>query len=179
MSSTITLSTGETATIHGSLEGAKSYLAMQFGDAYDAWRSLSGGTGPAADDPKKQTLATAVRYLNAQNWQRDYDTFEKRDTVPAFEQAEYELAALIASDASFLNETDQGSNIQSLGAGSASISFFNPTTKNAAKLPPTIMRLVGQYLAGAGSGVATGPSQSGSSVNPFSKCEDYDRGEPW
>lgn len=70
---------------------------------------------------------------------------------------------------------EDGTFSLSFGEGETVIGRGN-TREDAAR---HLMRLVGQYLAGAGSGVATGPSQSGSSVNPFSKCEDYDRGEPW
>lgn len=181
MSETIALSTGEEETIHGTFTAAKAYIAMMFGDAPDTWRALAASGSLTADDRKKQTLAAAVRFLNAQTWADDYDTFDERDAIPAFATAQYELAVLIAEDPSILAAADQGSNIASLGAGSAQISFFNPTTKNAAKLPPIVSRLVGSYLAAS---TLSGPD-GGESVdscgadNPFSDCEDYDRGESY
>lgn len=170
MSSTVTIGTA-TETIHGTSAAAIDYVTLMYGETYTAWLALS------ANDQLK-TLAAAVRYLNAQVWQSAYDTFAERDAVAAFETAEYELAVLIASDSSVLANADQGSNIQSVGAGGASVSYFNPTTKNAPKLPPVAMRLVGQYLASS-SGAVSGSYVSGSDTNPFSDCEDYDRGEPY
>lgn len=180
MSEAVVLSTGETEDIHGTFVAAKAYVAMQFGETYDAWTALAAVGPITADDRKKKTLATAVRFLNAQVWQADYDTFAKRDLVAAFATAEYELAVMIAADPSVIAAADQGSNIQSVSAGGASVSYFNSTTKGAPVLPPSLMRLVGQYLAASSSSGPVSPSgQSGSCVNPFSSCEDLDRGKPY
>jgi hypothetical protein len=179
MSSVITLSTSEAETIHGTLAAAKSYIGMTYGPTYDAWIALVG-VGGALDDPKKKTLAAAVRLLNSQVWTADYDTFAKRDLIPAFETAQYELAVLVLDDPDILGLADQGSNIQNVAAGSASVTFFNPTTRGAQKLPPVLMRLVGRYLA-AGSGITAtaGWGQSGSCVDPMSACEQDKRGKPY
>lgn len=179
MSSTVTLSTGESEIVHGSLVAARAYLAMMPGPQYDAWRALLG-SGATADDAQKRTLAAAVRYFNAQTWAAAADTFAERDAIAAFETAQYELAALIAADPSVVALADQGSNIQSVSAGGASVSYFNPTTKNAAKMPPVLMRLVGSYLTATNvSGPEGGSGQTGSCVNPMSECADYDRREPY
>lgn len=176
MSSVITLSSGEAETIHGTLVAARAYLAMMPGPAYDTWRSLVGA-GATADDAQKRTLAAAVRLLNAQVWSSSYDTFAKRDVVTAFETAQYELAVLIANDPALPTLANQGSNIQSVSAGGASVTYFNPTTKAAAKLPPILMRLVGAYLGAPPLAAPSG--QTGSCVNPLSDCADYDRKEPY
>lgn len=182
MSELLTLSTGESETVHGTFVAAKSYIGMSFGDAFAAWTALAASGSLTADDRKKQTLAAAVRYLNAQTWRTDADTFAKRDLIAAFAQAEYELAVLIASDASDASALDSGANIKSMGAGSAQISFFAPTSValgTATKLPVAVHRLVGSYLAAAGVTVIGGYGNAGDSESPFSDCEDYDRGEPY
>lgn len=177
MSETIVVGTGS-ELIHGTFAAAKAYCAIMFGDTYDAWNLLT-------DDQKKKTLARAVRFLNAQAWTEDADTFAEREallvnSVSVFHQAQYDLAVLISDDPDVVAQVDQGSNIASLGAGSASISFFNPTTKNADVLPPVLMRLVGSYLALSSlAGPDGGESRSSCATNPFSDCEDYDRDREW
>jgi len=180
MSEVITLTGGATETIHGTFAAAKLYVDMMFGDEADTWRSLAASGSLTADDRKKQTLAAAVRFLNALTWGEGYDEFDERDAVTAFAAAQYELAVLIASDPSIVQQADQGSNIASLGAGSAQIAFFNPTTKGAALLPPVVQRLVGSYLAASSlTGPDGGESLSSRADNPFSACEDFDPNGPY
>jgi hypothetical protein len=175
VSEVITLTTGESETIHGTFAAAKAYIAMMYGDTYDAWTALS------TDDKKKRTLAAAVRYLNAQAWSDDYDTFAERDAVTAFATAQYELAAMIANDASVMSAIDAGSNIQSVSAGSASVSYFAPTSagKGATKLPTIVHRLIGSYLAASSASSVTAYGATGNEDNPFNDDSDYDRGEPY
>lgn len=168
MSEVITLTTSQSETIHGGYQAAKDYVAMMFGSTYDAWTAL------ASDDLKKRTLAAAVRYFNSLTWATAYNTFALRDVIPAFAPAEYELAVLICDDASVLAATDSGSNVKTLGAGSARIEFWRPSSTldgNATVLPTVVDRLVGQYLASAAGfgvgGVATGIT---------TPCDDNDDG---
>lgn len=181
MSELITIGAGS-ETVHGSLAAAQAYVDTMLGDRYETWAAL------ASTDLNKQkkSLVNAVRYLNSLVWQADYDTFAKREAFldaagkSIFHNAQYELAVLIVEDSEVTDVVNQGSNIQSLGAGSASVSFFNPDTKEADPLPPVLMRLVGQYLsASTTSGPVGGTGQSGSSSNPFASCNDLDRGTPY
>jgi hypothetical protein len=174
MSEVITVGTG-TETIHGTYAGAIAYVDIMFGETYSTWSAL------AADDQKK-TLAAAVRFLNAQSWAEAYDTFAERDLIAEFATAQYELAVLVANDPSVIQEADQGSNIQSLQAGSAGITFFNSTTssgaRSAPKLPPVLMRLLGGYLAASAlSGPDGGESRPSCADNPF--FHDYKRSGPY
>lgn len=176
MSETITLTTGQTAEIHGTFDAAEEYLGIMYGDTYDTWNALS-------DDNKKKTLAAAVRYLNAQQWSDDADTFAERDAITEFATAQYELAVLIADDPALTQSLTSGSNIQSLNAGSAGLTFFAPTSLEqgtATKLPPIVDRLVGAYLAATSvSSLIGGYGNEGDCDSPYSDCEDYDRGEPY
>lgn len=171
MSEDITIGTG-TETILGSQAAAVAYVGLMLGDRYDAWAA-------AVDTKQKKSLVNAVRFINGIVWQDAYDTLVERDAVTAFQHAQYELAVLILED-SELTDEEQGSNISSLKAGSAGITFFNPTTKTADPLPPVAMRLVGKYLAVSSvRGPLGGSGQSGSDDNPFADCSDTDRNTPW
>jgi hypothetical protein len=173
MSETLTLESGSEGTTLGTYAAALEYIDGQFSDASAAWLLLE-------TDDRYRSLIAATRYLDRQTWQDDYDTFAERDALEAFQFACYELAAAAAEDKSVLSSGDQGSNIQSLGAGGASISYFNPTSNklgSAPKLPQVAQDLVGQYLAGSDVvSVFGGDGNEGSDENPFSDCEDYDRG---
>lgn len=161
-------------TIYGTYAAAVIYIDGQFGDAYRAWEALD-----VAD--RKRALLGATRYLDRQVWGDDYDTFAARDAIEAFQLACYELAALAAEDASVLGATDQSSNISSVGAGGASVTYFNPTSVesgSASKLPPILMQLLADYMGAADVVVVGGYSQTGDCESAFSDCEDFDRSEP-
>lgn len=174
--STVTLDdTVTTGTVYGTYAAAVTYITGRYGESYTAWLALSA-------DNRKRTLISAADYIDQQIWQDDYDTFAERDAVPAFVTASYELAVLIAADPEIVQALDQGSNIARVYAGGAGVDYFNPTSSksgSAPKLPPILMRLIGQYLAASTTGGPDGGSgQEGSCHNPFSECSDYDRSEP-
>lgn len=179
MSETITVGTGS-ETIHGTYDDAVAYVDIMYGDAYAVWSALT-------PDNQKKTLAAAVRYLNAQTWNEDADTFAERDALEdddgraIFEIAEYELAVLIASDASILQALDSGSNIRSVEAGGASVEYFAPTQpgRRATKLPPIIQRLVGTYLSVSSTVVVAGYANTGNCESEFSECSETDREDPY
>lgn len=171
MSEVITLTTGQTETIHGTFAAWTSYVTMQYGSTYTAALALSA-------DNQKKCLASAVRYFNAQTWGEDADTFAERDAITAFASAQYEMAVLIAADPTVVSQLDTGSNIASVGAGGASVSYFAPTTGEY-ELPAVVQRLVGSYLGSRTTASSiTCISSTGSSSNPFNDDNDYDRTEP-
>jgi hypothetical protein len=177
VSEIIVIGTGS-ETILGSHADAVAYIGMELGARYEAW---------AGKDPttQKKSLVKAVRFLNAQVWTEEADTFAERDALQVngkyvFREAQYELAVLVVEESTVTDAADQGSNIKAVGAGSASVEYFNPTTQGADLLPPILMRLIGSYLgATANDGPVAGGGCAGSSENPFSSCSDYDRGEPY
>lgn len=176
MSELITLTSGASETIHGTYAGSIAYVAMVSGAAADAWTALTA-------DARKRTLGTAVRYLNAQTWIATANTFALRDAIVAFTTAQYELAILIAADPGVTSNVDSGSNISSVNAGGAGVTFFNPTSARAGtatRLPPLVQRLVGAYLAASAaiSSIVGGFGQTGSDTGPMHDCVDYDRTEP-
>lgn len=188
MSEVLTISAGVTATTYGSFAEATNYLGASGSEAAVAYRALSD------DADRKRKLIDATRYLNKLGYTEDYQTFAARDaldlgtsdgdTAFPFRAACYELAALATADPDVLLVDDQGSNIQSLNAGSAGITFFSPTSAaqgTAPSLPPTIAALIGPYLAVSEDLLDHdgGTGETGSCENPFSDCQDYDRREPY
>lgn len=182
MSETVTIGGSYTATIYGTFAGAINHLQTKFGDRYKAFLAVP-------PDDQKRALVSSAALLDRQGWLDAYNTFALRDaflapdTRPVFQLASYELAALIVEDDSITNATDQGSNVQSLQASGAGLTFFNPTSAkqgSAPRLPPILMDLVGSYLsASLVDGPNGGSGQSGSSTNPFSQCSELDRRGPW
>ncbi len=183
MSELLTLVDGiTTGTIYGTDVAATNYITGMYGDSYTAWLALTA-------DNKKRTLIAATRYIDRQGWADAVNTFALRDAYTndagayLFQLASYELAALIADDASLLTAADTSSNVKGIGAGSARVDFFNPTSRTqgtASLLPPVIEVLIGAFLvANTASGPDGGTGQSGSCHNPFSSCSDYDRKEPF
>lgn len=166
-----------TATIYGTFAAATSYLTAMFGDQYTSWLALS-------TDDQKRTLVAATRFIDRQSWVDDYDTFAERDALEAFQLATYELAALVAEDASVIAVADTGSNIKSVGTGGAYVDYHNPTSLrlgSATKLPPILQSLIGDYLSTATSlAVLGGDGVSNTSTDdPFDACSDYDRTGPY
>lgn len=184
MSEAVTLTSGATGTIYGSLAQALVYLDTVLGDEYQAFLELD------ANDRKRAQLA-ARRYLDTLDWADDYDTFAERDALDLgtgdgdaafpFRAASYMLAALAAADSSVLSvsaQTDQ-QQVTSVSIAGASLSltagarFGEPVSK----LPADVLALVSPYLSapvldGGGRGV------TGSDCNPFSTSKNGRR-ESW
>lgn len=180
MSDSLTV-TGTTTpvTIYGTYAAAKDYIASTYGPLYTAWTALT-------PDDQKRTLIAAVRLLEQQSWDpTTASTFAVRDAIAAFGQAEYELAVLIADSPDIVQQHDQGSNVQSAGAGSARVSFFAPTSATdgtATVLPPVVERLVGGYLASADvttSSIATGTGQASQFDDGDDDADDNLFGRSW
>jgi hypothetical protein len=185
MSTTLTFANTAQARIYGSLAGALGHLGAQTTD----W------DGVAADQELWRLLVRATNYLDKLPWASDYRTFAARDaldladgtvgdTAFPFRAACYELANLALEDEDVLTAADQGSNIQNMGAGGASITFFSQTSATrgtAPLLPPTVMKLIGAYLDISATDINAegGDSDTGSCANPFGPCRDFDRTGPW
>lgn len=191
---------GDSYAIMGTLAGAKTYLAMGVGAGPDAFNAL------ATDDLKGKVLVAGTRYLYRQSWQgtptvTGQQVAFPRDGVIGPEgvipdgttpinliNAEYEMAALLAADASINTAVDSGSNIQSLTAGPVAISYFRATIgidAGATKMPQVIMDLVQGYLANAQSdavarayGFDGSTCACGRSCSSFDECAQYSRSGP-
>lgn len=138
---------------------ATTYLTQAL-HAGTAWSGASSAT-------REQALVTATRMLERQQWvgtqaplspgpwelawprsgvTDQYGNAVSDAAVPQFiEDAECELALALLQDASAQSNADASSNIQSLQAGSASISYFRPV--KAGRFPTIVQELIGFYLA--------------------------------
>lgn len=182
MTATLTFANTAQARIYGSLAGALSYLGSQTTD----WDDV------ATDETLQRLLVRAGQYLDHLPWADDYATFAARDALDLadgsvgdaafpFRAASYELARLAQADESVLAIADQSSNIQSLGAGGAQVTYFSPTSVErgtATSLPPVLMKLIGGYLQAPSLAAGGGRGQEGSCSNPFSTCANG-RTDPW
>lgn len=185
MSETITFLNGAQARIYGSRAGALGYLG---GETVE-WNAV------ATDEGLQRLLVRASRYLDRLPWTEDYATFAARDALDLadgsvgdaafpFRAACYELARLALEDEDVLTAADQGSNIKSMGASGAEIEFFSQTSADrgtASLLPIPVANLIGAYLSVTALDVSAeaGDSETGTCVNPFGPCSDFDRNEPW
>lgn len=162
-------------TVYGTFAAAKDYIGSMYGAQYAAWTALT-------DDDKKRTLIAALRWLEQQAWDTvTAANFTARDAIAAFGLAEYELAVLIVGDATLTQNLDTGSNLRSVGAGSARVEFFTPQSLqfgNATVLPPAIMRLVGQYLAASVAATGTPDGNAADCESPFDDEAEYRRWWP-
>lgn len=175
------------------LAEANTYLADSVRAA--AWDFLDDGT-------KAQCLITATRIFQKQAWSGEKTNPAQALFFPAtgltdkqglsvdssvvpqqVKDAECEFAFDLSQDSSLETSGGTGSNVQSLGAGSARISYFRPTGgvdgTGSPRFGPDVLELIGPFLGGAGS-IPT-PFTSGTDVTSIlTDGSDYDfsRGLP-
>ncbi len=147
---------GTTFQVYGDRAEADTYFTARIGA--EIWTSSSGGI-------KDKGLVSATRDLDRNNWINqktvlsqplefprlnltDKDGNDVLDNVVPLlmEEACYELALLILTDAAVQSSTGTGSNIKAVGAGSAKVEFFRPTA--GTQLPSIVQELVGLWLEG-------------------------------
>lgn len=184
MSETITFANGAQAKIYGTLAGALAYLGAETTD----WDAV------ATDEDLQRLLVRATRYLDRLPWASDYETFAARDALDLadgsigdaafpFRAACYEIARLAFTDDSVLGGGVTDDTVASMSAGGASITFRDRSRESqsyAETLPPSVLVLIGAYLAtDVTVDAAGGASSTGSDTNPFGPGSDFDREEPW
>lgn len=180
----IELVTGDTTgfEVYAGLAFVSRYLNSSSSAAAQAFRALASDP-----DAQKRALIDATRYIDSYFWQgiatglaggtpttlafprsgltdANGAALDATNVPLQVNEAAAEMAALICADPDVVTNVDTGSNVASLGAGPASISFFRPQSVadgNATALPTVIDRLIGRWLAGAGAqkgvgGFATG-----------------------
>lgn len=178
--------------VYGGLPAAQHYLLAAVGDGATAWKALS------ADD-QGRWLVAATRYIDAQIWQGtptglaggtattlqfprtgltnlDGSTLDATNVPQVLINACFEMAAVLADDATVQAAVDAGSNLKSMGAGSARLEFFQPQSSqigNVTTLPTPVDRLVGRWLAAASGAVAAafaGVATGTNSCSNFGTC---------
>lgn len=168
--------------VYAGLAFVQHYLGGSSSAAAQAFRALGVGS-----DAQKQRVIEATRYVDQNYWQgtatglaggtpttlafprsglTDVNgaALDPTNVPKEVNEAVAELAALIALDPDTANNVDTGSNVSSLGAGPAQISFFRPQSVhdgNATVLPTLVDRLIGRWLAGAGAKISVGGFASG------------------
>lgn len=187
MSEAVTLTSGATGTIYGSLAAGLVVLDTRLGDEYAAFIALDANT-------RKRAQLNVRYYLDTLDWDDDYATFAARDavqsdaTLPGDEGypirvASYLLAALASFDSSLVSSESDDQQVTSVSIAGASMSLtagrrFNDVQSS---LPADVLALIAPYLATAGSlpaGSGGGRGQVGSCVNPFSPRRSGRR-DPW
>jgi hypothetical protein len=193
MTFTVTLSGGTPTEIYAGDTAIDKYVNEKIGAGAKKYRGLAVGS-----DDRKRLMIEATHYIDALAWQgaptfaagtvlqfpRTGITNSDGAAVSDVEQlalvakAIGELIAIAAGDNDVVSAADAGSNLRGLGAGSARIDFFRPTSfqdGNATLLPVPVQRLIGKWLAVAGASVsaAAAPVSTGtSSCSDFDPCDE-------
>lgn len=181
---TIPASGGADFEIYGEQEAAVIYHSGSSRPSSVAWVA-------ATADTQARTLVDATRVVDELSfagtetapgvqplsWPRTGVTYADgtpvldSGTPIAVEQAVYELAALLLAKPGIFDASTQDSNIESVTAGSVSVSFFAPVT--VGKLPPVVLRLLRWFLAS--SATATGGTErlGSEEESAFDDCDRY------
>ena len=176
--------------VYGSAAGLATYAAGHIVHA----AMYTAAVAADANTPKR-AMASATRTLNAQRWQGtktssgqaiawprasvlDVDGAAVSDsTVPSsILDGFYELALALMNKPASGAATSTGSNVQSVGAGPASVAFFSPAA--GARFPDLVMELVGWafYGSAADDVVAAGGSYASGTdgVSEFDSCDSFE-----
>lgn len=153
-----------------------SYASVEEADAYLA-ASLHAGTtwSDATEDNKGRALVTATRILDRQRWADAYDTQAEREVVPAIQDACCEMALALLQGSDLQSESTTGQKLQSITAGSVSLTYFRGAEGSPHRFPTIVWELLRDYLGGTGLGVyASAHGVSGVS----STADDFGHSDP-
>jgi len=183
--------------VYGGLPAADQYINAMIGDGAVAYRALVTATNTA---DRQRLLVAATRWVDSLAWQGAPDGYQSTtlqfprsgltsadgtaatdaQQLAIVNRAVFELVALLADDPDVLTEPDAGSNVQDLGAGSARVAFFRPTSAqdgNATVLPVVIDRLLGRWAASADPAVAAAAAGTVTGTNchsDFDRCDELE-----
>ncbi len=124
----------------------------------------------ATDDTKKKALVSSFRMIEREDWSGETLVDPQATDWPRtgatrggetvadgtpddIAVGEFEFALSLLKDASLLGKNTTASNIQSVAAGSANVSFFYPLPGVATRWPLVVNDLLAPYLAGSSAGV--------------------------
>ncbi len=148
-----------------------SYASLAQYDAYVAAAiHASAAALIASDDSKGQALATMTRILDRQVWAAAYDTQAERVNVQAIQDACIEGALALLDGSDLQTEQVTGQKLQSLRAGSVSLTYFRGAEGFSHRFPVIVNELLRDYLAGADlviGMVATGTGGTSSTEDEF------------
>lgn len=148
-----------------------SYLTVAQADVYLAAAIHGTNWASASADTKAQALITATRLLDRQRWRSDYDTQAEREGVQGVLDACCEVALSLVDGSDIQTEQTTAQKLQSLRAGSVSLTYFRGAEGVAHRFPTIINELLRDYLAGGAGftvmGRATGVSGTSSTADDF------------
>lgn len=156
---------GETFVVYADLDVANAYFAGAIHAAN--WSA-------ATDTTKSQALVTATRILDRQKWIAAYGTQTLRGVVQAIQDASAEMALALVDGSDLQTEQTTGQKLQSIKAGSVSLSYFRGAEGRPHRFPVIVHELLRDYLAGADlsiSMVATGVDAVSSTEDDFGHVE--------
>lgn len=147
----------------------------------------------ATADARGRALVEATRLLDRQRWQGskvsdgqalawprtgvtvDGAAVSDADVPDAITAAAYELALAILAKPTVVAGTSTGSNVQSVGAGPTSVTFFSPTV--GGRFPDRVQELIGGYLYGADATASIAPG--GLYATGTDGCSQFDRADAY
>lgn len=147
-----------------------SYASLAEADQYLAAASHASVWSGKTDDEKGQFLATATRVMDRQRWSAAYDTQAEREDVQDIRDACVELALALADGSELQSEQNTAQKLQTITAGSVSLTYFRGAEGRAQRFPLAAQELLRPYLAGAGLSAgmkATGTGGTSSTEDDF------------
>lgn len=125
-----------------------SYRTVAQADAYLAAALHAGTTWSGASATTKgQALITATRILDRQKWAAAYDTQAEREGVADIQNASMEMALALVDGSDFQTEQVTGQKLQSIKAGSVSLTYFRGADGRPHRFPTIVNELLRYYLA--------------------------------
>lgn len=145
--------------------GTNSYVTIAEADAYLVDSARAGAWAFLSPQQKTAALITATRVMETITWQGQktnpaqalawpragvidrYGNAVDSSVVPTdVKNGQIELAFEVSQDPTLVTKESSGSNIESVKAGSAAVSFFRPTA--GSRLPFASWAILGQYASG-------------------------------
>ena len=160
--------------------GTNSYVTRAEADAYlgdsaraaDLWRVLTGAQ-------KDRALITATRVMQTIAWNgaktdanqdlafprtgltdREGNPVDSASVPQEIKDGQCELAFDISQDPTVASSSDSGSNVSSVQAGSAAVSFFRPTT-GSSRLPFAAWSILSIFASGSAASTLASPVAGG------------------
>ncbi len=175
---------GTVFDIYGVDSEADTYMTARWGGS--AWSD-------AEVDERKQTLVSATRMIDRENWlgqktvsaqalefprtgltDKDGNSVDSATVPLVVEEANYELAFALLNDAAVQEADTTGSNVRRVKAGSAEVQFFRPTA--GTPFPTIANDLLRAFRdSGALAGLASGTDEVSTfcDPNPHGLTEGY------
>lgn len=148
-----------------------SYRTVTQADGYLAAALHALNWSSASAMTKAQALVTATRLLDRQRWASDYDAQTERFAVQSILNACCEIALALVDGSDIQSEQSTAQKLQSIRAGSVSLTYFRGAEGTPTRFPVIINELLRDYLVGGAtlvvSGQATGVGGTSSTDDDF------------